>query len=108
VPVETGAARGTIEHKLQARPVPLWARVTIDVKAKRVKRPGARGSRNPRTSVRVLGVLEGSGKTHYRSGPKRGQRTKGWWSGAIQEAEKRVEAILKSVAAKVERRFNRS
>ena len=93
VPVATGKAKATIRHRLQAKPVPMWARVGISPKTKK--------------GFRVMGALEGGGMYHYRGTSKQGQKTKGWWSGSLTEAQARVKEILSRVGQRIEARWGR-
>jgi hypothetical protein len=104
VPSDTGEAKGSIKTALQNKPVPMWAAVRMSAKTKRVRKPGSRGSPNPTKSFRVMGALEGGGMYHYRG---TGQRTKGYWSGALSGSKQKVDSLVQGAAKAAEARFSK-
>lgn len=86
-PVDTGRLRASITHRLDPRDAPLWAEVGTNVRHKGESYPAK---------------LELSDRTHYRRGPFKGQPTKGWLSGALQDSRAQIERFLAVAAAKIE------
>jgi len=86
---DKGPAVATIKAAMQARPVPMWARVKFDAKVV--------------NGFRVMGALEGGSRYHYSRG---GGQTKGWWSTAIRESHARAQALLSGTTSKIEARFS--
>lgn len=52
-------------------------------------------------------ILEESGRTHYRAGPRRGQPTAGWLSGTLPEIRERVIEFFRAAARRIAERLNR-
>jgi hypothetical protein len=84
--VDTGHMRSRIYHKVSGARLPLWARVIEPVHT-------------------YPGVLETDPRYHYAAGPRAGQQTLGWFSGAAEQAQPELERSLNDLANDIERRF---
>ena len=104
MPTATGKARNTIKPAVQNRPVPMWARVKFNVKARKVARPGSRGSARHQNPFRVMGALEGGARYHYSRG---GGPTKGWWAKAIKQSHATAQRIIDRTTSDIERRWGK-
>lgn len=93
-PRRTGALYGAIKYKMQARPVPMWARVSAN-KLHRGFRYGWALNFSQKRQYR------------YRSGGRRGQRTHGWFTDAMGAARSRVDALLERAGRAIERNWGR-
>ncbi|MGH8429209.1 MAG: hypothetical protein ACREUF_02290, partial [Solimonas sp.] len=52
-------------------------------------------------------ILEQSGRTHYRAGPRAGQPTAGWLSGVLPLIAGQVQAFFEQAAERIAERLNR-
>lgn len=104
IPDASGKSKRSIRPQIQAKAVPMWARVKFDVKA--VPNPGAGkgGAKRPQNPFRVLGALEGGGRYHYSSD---GGKTKGWWSTSIENSQKRAQQLVNTATKGIEQRFSK-
>ncbi len=82
-PVEFGVLRSSLTSAVDSRPVPLFGQVG--------------------TNVLYAKPLEMSEAPHYRRGPRTGQQTKGWLSGALLGSRDAIDRILRAAAKQIER-----
>ena len=83
--------------KLQAKPVPMWARITANASRKRVRygfvlNAGAAKRKG------------GSVTLHYRDS---GKVTKHWFTGTLSKMQGRVNALLSKAAEQIEARWRK-
>lgn len=89
---QTGRLADSISQELDARPVPRFVHAGY-VRA---------GPPMPtRDGFRYPGALQGSDRYHYRSGPLRGQTTKGWISGAKGFVQRQARTLLKAAEREI-------
>lgn len=86
--VDTGHMRSRIYHKVATGRIPLWARVIEPVQT-------------------YPGILETDPRYHYAAGPRAGQKTQGWFSGAAEASQGELEHDLNQLANDIERQFGR-
>lgn len=91
-PHMTGALEASITTKMQARPVPMYAKVGA------LPMPRNKGYRYP-------GALHGGARYHYRSGSLSGQPTKGWLTKPLATLAGKLESLLSQAAGKIESRW---
>lgn len=90
-PKKSGTLQASITTAYQARPIPLWGKVTANTGAK----------------FRYGWALNFAKKRqyHYRSTGRMGQLTLGWFTNAMGAMRDKVNALLERAAAEVERRW---
>lgn len=88
---ESHALFDSLRSSVDPANVPLWVRFSADAAAPDGFRYGM--------------ALQAS-KTRpfrYRAGPRAGKRTRGWFTGSLSGARKRINALLNETAAAIER-----
>jgi len=91
-PHNTGRLEARMTHRLDAKAVPEWGIVSNDATS-------ARGFR--------YGWALDASPMHFRSGPRRGRPTKGWFTGTFHRFRKRVDELLGQAAKEVEAAWSR-
>lgn len=88
---ETLVLSSSITRSVDARAVPLWAKVSADAANR---------------DFRYGWALQNSAKEyHYLRGPFAGKRTKGWFTGALRGARGRLQQRLAALASQIEARW---
>lgn len=109
-PRESGATEEGLGGRIDARSVPLWATVTLAGAPKggfRYPWVVEAGRRRPKgqgyASIgRYTRMFKPTIILHYRSGPRLGRKTRGWFKGSLTGAKKRIDALLTKAAREIE------
>lgn len=86
-PVDTGHLRASLTHRLDARPVPLFAEVG--------------------TKIFYGRELDESPRKRYRRGPRKGQPTRGWLTGRLADSMGAIEGFLARAVNEIEALWRR-
>ncbi len=90
-PRQRGALAAGITRRLDARPMPWWALVSLGNVTNRGFRYG--------------GALEGGPMYHYRSGPYKGRQTRHWFKGTIRSVQRAVNRALEGALRRIEQEW---
>jgi hypothetical protein len=86
-PVDTGRLRASITHKVDGGNPPAWSKYGTNVKyARPLDQPVTR-------------------RPHYRSGPRRGQPTKGWLTDTLKDVKVAADGFVKDAVGDIEAKW---
>ena len=91
-PYRTGRLQSGITNRIDPRPMPLWGQVATGITDRGVSYPT---------------ILEMSERTHYRATGRKGQPTRGWWSGGLSDSQREIGDAMDAMGREVEARWRR-
>lgn len=91
-PYRTGRLQSGITHRVDPRTIPLWGQVATGVTDRGVSYPT---------------ILEMSVRTHYRATGRKGQPTRGWWSGGLADSQREIGEAMDAMGREVEASWRR-
>ena len=96
-PYRTGRLQGGITKRIDPRPLPLWGQVATGVTHKGVSYP----------TVLEMGhaTRKGADRSilfHYRATARKGQFTRGWWSGGLADSQREIGEAMDAMGREVE------